>query len=179
MAELRRAEQAEAAKMIGVAEIVHLDRPDGELECNDALRAEVVRAIRRSRPDLVLAHDPRTLWREFRTRAFLGHTDHRAAGQATLDAIYPRCGNPNFFPEQLREPGLELWSPRNLWLFDTDEPELRVDITDAFERKLEALRLHESQKEAGGGLLEAARSVAARVGSPDRPAEAFKPLRLR
>ena len=103
---------------------------------------------------------------------------HTPLGQATLDALYPRSGNPNFYPEQLTE-GLELWSPARLWLFDTAEPDLRVDVTDGFARKLEALAHHESQQAAGGGLIEAARAVAARVGNSETPAESFKELKLR
>ena len=176
---VRRQEQARAAKAIGVAEVVHLDRPDGELVCDDALRADLVRALRRLRPDLVLTHDPTTLWQRLGRRTFLGHSDHRATGQAALDAIYPRARNPNFFPEQLAEPGLELWYPRELWLFDTPEPELRVDIGDVLERKLEALRCHESQRDSGGGLVETARAVAQALGGEGRVAEGFRALRLR
>lgn len=177
VARVRREEQARAAKAIGVAEVVHIDRPDGELVCDDALRAELVRALRRLRPDVVLTHDPTTLWQQFGGRTSLGHTDHRATGQAALDAIYPRAPNPNFFPEQLREPGLELWSPRELWLFDTPEPQQRVDIGGVFERKLEALRCHQSQGDLG--MDRAARALAEALGGEGRLAEGFRPLRLR
>lgn len=178
IAEVRRREQTEAAKLLGIHEVVRLDHPDGELVCDEVLRGELVRAIRSERPHVVLTHDPTTLWRTFGSRTFLGHTDHRAAGQATLDALYPRARSPHFFPEQLSTEGLDLWSPRELWLFDTQEADTRVDITPTLERKLEALRLHASQADAGGGLVEAARAVATRVGSPDAPAEGFRVLRL-
>lgn len=178
VAGLRREEQARAALALGIAEVVHLDHPDGGLVCDDGLRSALVRAIRRSRPELVLTHDPTTLWQTLGARSFLGHTDHRATGQATLDAIYPRAPNPNFFPEQLREEGLELWSPRELWLFDSALPDLRVEIGATLERKLEALGHHASQRAAGGGLVELARTFSLASGSPGRPAEVFRALAL-
>jgi LmbE family N-acetylglucosaminyl deacetylase len=174
---VRREEQARAAKILGIQRVVRLDRPDGELVCDDELRRELVRAIRSARPELLLAHDPRTLWTAYGSRAHLGHTDHRAAGQAVLDAVYPRAANPSFFPEQLSEEGLALWYPRELWLFDTATPDLRVDIASTLERKLAALREHASQ-DAGGSLVEAARALGSAVGRAGRPAEAFQALTL-
>ena len=175
---VRTEEQERAAKRIGIGEILYLERLDGELVCDNALRGELVRAIRRTRPDLILTHDPTTLWTMHGSRTFLGHTDHRAAGQAVLDSIYPRAANPNFFPEQLRE-GLDLWSPGHLWLFDTARADIRIDITDGLERKLASVAEHESQKDSAGGMVRAARALAERTGTPDRPAESFLALRLR
>ena len=175
---VRREEQERAAKRIGIGEIFWLKRLDGELVCDDALRGRIVREIRRARPDLVLTHDPTTLWTTHGSRTFLGHTDHRAAGQAVLDSIYPRAANPNFFPEQLRD-GLALWSPGYLWLFDTARADIRIDVADGLERKLAALEEHESQKDSAGGMVRAARGLAERTGTPDRPAESFLALRLR
>jgi LmbE family N-acetylglucosaminyl deacetylase len=176
---VRRGEQERAAAELGIKQVSSLGRSDGELVCDEALRADVVRAIRRVRPDLVLTHDPATRWRRFGSRTFLGHTDHRATGQAVLDAIYPRSGNPNFFPEQLDEPGIELWEPALLWLFDTADPDARVHIGAGLERKLAALRCHDSQSGSAGGLVEAAQRMAEAAGESGAPAETFQAHRLR
>jgi LmbE family N-acetylglucosaminyl deacetylase len=104
----------------------------------------------------------------------LGHSDHRAAGQALLDAVYPRAASPNFHPGAGGAP----WCPREIWLFDTDAADVTVDVSAAFERKLEALRAHASQESVAGGLVEAARDLATRHGSAERPAEGFVRLRI-
>lgn len=155
---VRGDEQAEAAGIIGFAESSNLGRPDGALANDEALRGQLASAVRRIRPDLVLAHDPRTLWSHYGGRAQPGHSDHRAAGQATLDAIYPRAASPNFYPEQLAERGLEPWYPRELWLFDTAQPDARIDASAGFARKLDALRAHRSQNR-DDGLVRGARAL--------------------
>jgi len=178
-AAVRRAEQQRAAAVLGVGEWIWLAYPDGSLTAGDPLRGDLVRELRRVRPELVLAHDPRTLWTRVGEIAHPGHSDHRAAGQATLDAIYPRSASPNFHPEHLGGEGaLKPWYPRELWLFDTAQPDLRVDATIGFARKQASLLAHASQEEAAGGLVAGARALGAHWGSAERPAEAFVRLRL-
>jgi LmbE family N-acetylglucosaminyl deacetylase len=178
-AAVRRAEQERAAAALGVDEWIWLAHPDGSLQPGDPLREDLVRNVRRARPELVLAHDPRTVWTLVGGIAQPGHSDHRAAGQATLDAIYPRSPSPNFHPDQLRGAGaLKLWYPREVWLFDTAQPDLRVDARDHFARKEASLLAHASQEEAVGGLVAAARALGAHWGSANGPAEAFVRLRL-
>jgi LmbE family N-acetylglucosaminyl deacetylase len=177
----RRAEQERAAATLGAEPWIGLGHPDGELTAGEPLRAELVHEIRRLRPELVLTHDPRTAWTVVDGLAQPGHSDHRAAGQALLDAVYPRAPSPNFYPWQLAGGwpggGVSLWYPREVWLFDTDRPDLRVDVGDTFARKIDLLRKHSSQ-DAAGGLVDQARRLAAHLGSPERPAEGFARLRL-
>lgn len=179
MTVVRHAEQDRAAAALGITKLERLGRRDGELVCDDPLRGALLEVIRRVRPELVLTHDPATLWRRFGKRTFLGHTDHRATGQAVLDAIYPRAGNPNFFPEHLEAPGTELFEPSHLWLFDTAAPDGRIDVRTTLDRKLAALREHESQQAAAGGLTEAAEKLAWNEGDRAFPAETFQFHRLR
>lgn len=177
-AAVRRAEQDAAAAALGVAQLVWLGHPDGELAPGDPLRAELALAVRRARPELVLAHDPQGLWTVVGGIAQPKHSDHRAAGQATIDSFYPRAGSPHYYTEQLAEHGLKPWYPRELWLFDTAAPDLRVDITDTFACKLDALRAHGSQEPVAGGLIAPARAYGAHWGTAERPAEPFIRLRL-
>jgi LmbE family N-acetylglucosaminyl deacetylase len=174
----RREEQEAAAGLLGVARLLWLGHPDGALAPGDPLRAELAAAVRRLRPELVLAHDPQGLWTVVGGIAQPKHSDHRAAGQAAIDAIYPRAASPHFYPEQLAEPALGPWYPRELWLFDTAAPDLRVEIGDTFLCKLDALRAHASQEAVAGGLVAPARAHAAHWGAPDLPAEPFVRLRL-
>jgi len=174
----RRAEQDAAAGLLGIARLVWLGVPDGELAPGDPLRAALVLEIRRTRPELVLAHDPRDFWTVVGGIAQPKHSDHRAAGQAAIDALYPRAASPHFHPEQLAEPGIKPWYPRELWLFDTAAPDLRVDVAGTFACKLDALRAHASQEAVVDGLIAPARAHAAHWGSAERPAEPFVRLRL-
>lgn len=174
----RRHEQAAAAEILGVSEVIHLTLPDGELSAGEPLRELLVAAIRRLRPQLVLGHDPRTWFKPAGDLTALGHSDHRAAGAATLDAVYPRAASRAFYPAQLRDPALAPWYPRELWLFDTAQPDFALDVGESFESKLAALRAHASQERGPGGLSEPSRAAALRAGSPDHPAETFVRLRL-
>ena len=58
---VRSGEQDRAAEELGIKRLQSLRRRDGEVVCDELLRADVVRAIRENRPDLVLTHDPATL----------------------------------------------------------------------------------------------------------------------
>jgi len=171
---VRRREQNDAAHTLGLAHVVNFGLTDGELEANEELWRLLVRQIRELRPEIVLSHDPRTLWTSVGGRMELGHSDHRAAGQALLDAIYPRAANPNFFPEL----GLDPWCPREIWLFDTTAPDLVLDVTDAWPRKLEALRAHVSQENVAGGLTGPALELARKFRDEERLGEGFLRLRL-
>ena len=73
------------------------------------------------------------------------HPDHRATGEIALSAIYPDAGNP-FAHRPLREDvGLDAWTVREAWLINSPQVSHYVDVTDTFERKVDAGRLHHSQ----------------------------------
>lgn len=75
LAAQRRKEQLAAAEAVGIAEVIFLDHPDGELGRATVLTETLVRLIRRLRPDRLLSWDP---WRRYQL-----HPDHRVAGLAT------------------------------------------------------------------------------------------------
>jgi len=170
---LRAREQRDAAAALGIAEVVWLGFSDGALAARDGLRRRLVELVRRVRPELVLSHDPRTLWTPLGDRVQMGHSDHRAAGHAVLDAVYPRALSRNFHPA-LGAP----WCPREVWLFDSAAPDHFVEAGDAFETKLAALRLHASQEAVAGGLTAAAARLAEHWARSGRASEAFTRLRI-
>jgi LmbE family N-acetylglucosaminyl deacetylase len=137
LVETRRREQIEAAAALGCGgEVVFLDRVDGELVADHATRAEVARAIRRLRPEVVLGHDP---WRRHRL-----HPDHRAAGRLAVDGIVA-ARDPFFHREQLGE-GLDVHRPAALLLFEAEETNHLEWVSEAdLQRKLVALEAHRSQ----------------------------------
>ncbi len=141
LAAVRKAEQRAAADVLGVSEIVHLDHPDGYLQPTLDLRREIVREIRRRRPDLVITQNPQ---RRLDHNPFIGHPDHLATGEATLAAVYPAARDRLNFPELIDE-GLEPWKVRQVLLTGVEEPNLWVDVEATFETALASLREHRSQ----------------------------------
>lgn len=178
LAEVRENEQRAAAAALGVKEIDFLGHPDGGLCADEALRREITRVIRRTRPHRVLIQSPELNW------AFLPdiHPDHRAAGEASLAAVYPDARNPRAYPELLLDEGLEPWAVSEIWVMTGPRPDTWVDVTDVFDRKLAALRAHVSQTAHRDTLADDIRTrlrVAAEAGGlPEgRLAEAFQVVR--
>jgi LmbE family N-acetylglucosaminyl deacetylase len=172
LAALREEEQRVAADVVGYAGITFLHQPDGALANDLALREQLVREIRTFRPDAVLATDPEVV---FYRDGGVNHADHRAAGMAAVDAVYPAARNPMAFP-WLAKAGLASHVVRRLYLFWPNEPNARVDVTATLARKLDALRAHESQIKEPERLEERIREWATEVGEPigAEAAEAFR-----
>ena len=176
MAALRESEQRAAAAAVGVTDVTFLGYPDGQLAVSYELRRDISRQIRRVRPQLILTASP---VRNFR-RAAASHPDHLAIAEATLCAVYPDARNPFAHPELLAEEGLDAWAVPEVWMTGGVEADHWVDITDAFELKLAALRAHASQtRHLGDGLEKMLRDWnggnAAAAGLPlGRLAEAYQ-----
>jgi LmbE family N-acetylglucosaminyl deacetylase len=162
LAALREAEQRTAAAIVGYAGITFLHQPDGALANDLALRELLVREIRTFRPDAVFATDPETL---FYGDGGINHADHRAAGMAAVDAVYPAARNPMAFPWLARE-GLAAHNVRRLYLFWSNHPTVRVDVSATIGRKIDALRAHPSQIHHPDQLGDRIRSWAAEEGEP-------------
>jgi LmbE family N-acetylglucosaminyl deacetylase len=161
LAALRETEQRAAAAIIGYAGVTFLHQPDGALANELSLREQLVREIRTFRPDAVFATDPDTL---FYKSGGINHTDHRAAGIAAVDAVYPAARNPMAFPWLARS-GLAAHRVRRLYLFWSDRSDTWVDVSATLDRKIEALRAHASQIRDPEGLAERIRSWAAEEGT--------------
>ena len=136
LAEIREEEQRAAAKALGVSTCVFLGYPDGFVEDTAELRGELVREIRRFKPDVVVTWDPYRLGHN--------HRDHRLTGQAALDAAYPLSRSHLYYPEHLAE-GLEPHRAKEALLAGSDRSNYHVDVSDFFHKKMKALRCHKSQ----------------------------------
>ena len=174
LAEIREKEQQDAADTLGVKEVVFLRHPDGELEDTREFRGQLVREIRRHRPDAVLCPDP------FRQTFYL-HRDHRICGQVTLDAVFPYARDHLHFQELTRM-GLETHKVGTILLWRAEEPETFSDIADTLDLKCQALLCHHSQvsnpgRDATEFLRKHAKSLGERGGL--EYAEAFRRIDLR
>jgi LmbE family N-acetylglucosaminyl deacetylase len=172
--ERRRVEQARAAARLG-AELVRLGYEDGMLQPTIALRRDLVRVIRQVKPYRVVAGDP-TVW--FRHGMYINHPDHRVAGQAAVEALYPAVRKHSFFPELLAD-GCQPHVVSEVWLGPTDHPDTFVDIGDVFDEKIALICEHASQFPREPARAAFTR-IAAEAGRPRgiALAESFRTLRL-
>ena len=141
---IREAEQSEAARIVGVNEVIYLREPDGMLENTMELRKRLVREIRRFKPEAVIVMDPTLVWVG---DGYINHPDHRAAGAAAIDAIFPAAGQPNLF-EELKEEGLRAHKVRKVYSQSWGENgknNIYVNISDVIDLKIAALKAHKSQ----------------------------------
>ncbi len=174
LAKIREEEQLRAAEVLGVEPVVFLGYPDGGLEDTREFRREVVRAIRRFRPDLLVSQTP------FPTlNLYASHRDHRTAGRVALDAVYPFARDHLHFPELLAE-GLTPHKVLEVYLMNHEEPDVWVDISETVETKLKALRCHASQLADPEAVEARVRQWSAEHGRAKGVAyaEAFKRIRL-
>lgn len=141
LAQIREEEQRAAGKVLGVANFVFMGYPDGYLEHTLELRRDLARVIRTHRPEVVICFDPTN---RFLSDNYVNHPDHRASGDATIDAVFPSARDRLTFPELLAD-GLEPHKVAQLWLGASAQPNTFVDIGDTLDLKLNALRAHPSQ----------------------------------
>ncbi|MEZ5281863.1 MAG: PIG-L deacetylase family protein [Acidimicrobiales bacterium] len=139
----RQAEQRAAARELGATgQVVFLGWPDGELDSGLRQRSQVAYWIRKLRPDVVLGHDP---WKRWRL-----HPDHRNAGWLACDGVVA-ARDPFFFPEH----DIAHHRPQALLLFESEEPDLAIDVTGFADHKTNALLAHESQFETTHDIADA------------------------
>ena len=163
---IRQKEQRSAAKVLGVDDIKFLNYPDGYLTPDINLRRDITRVIRTIRPDILVTCDPQTL---FTANAGLNHPDHRAAGQATLDAVFPAARDHLNFIELWKDEKLGPHIVREVWVCGTLEPDIILDVTETWEIKIQALFEHTSQIGDPEKLAERMRNRRTADSTPEKP----------
>jgi len=130
--ELRAKEAAKAAKVMGVSVRENMGFPDGGIENTPETRAKVAMVIRKLKPQIVITHSLHGR-----------HPDHPIVAQLARDAC---------FVAGLKkvEPKVPAHRPRKVihalsFREDNQKPTFVVDISDAFEKKLEAIGCYKSQ----------------------------------
>src|SRR4030088_2039153 len=109
---IREREQRAAARVLGVKTVEFLGYKDGHLSADLKLRRDIVRMIRKHKPELVITHTPGRV-----IDAPMGgsHPDHIAVGEATFAAVYPDSRNPRRFRALLNE-GLKPHEVKEVWV---------------------------------------------------------------
>ena len=134
--ETRYQEAATAAAILGVQVRENLKMRDGFFKNDEAHQLQLITAIRKYQPDIVLAnvlHDR--------------HPDHGRAGKLIADSCFlsgltkietkDETGNPQ-----------QRWRPAYVLHYIQDwyhEPDLLVDITDVFEQRMESVKAYGTQ----------------------------------
>ena len=153
LVELRYEEQMEAAAAVGVRDVRFLGYPDGHLQATLELRRDITRIIRETKPYRVVCQDPTSV---FVHRSYVNHPDHRAAGEASIYAVFPSAETRPIFPELLAE-GFEPHKVSELYLNLSPTPTHYHDISSAIDLKMQALSAHVSQLGAGEDFENGAR----------------------
>lgn len=129
---LRAKEAANSAKVMGVSFRENLGFPDGGIQNTPDTRAKVAVVIRRLKPKIVITHSQHGR-----------HPDHPTVAQLVRDAC---------FVAGLKKIASEFAPHRPLKVIhalsfreDNQKPTFVVDITESFEKKLEAIGCYASQ----------------------------------
>lgn len=141
VAKIRIEEQKRAAQSLGVVSVDFLDYEDGYLLPDIEMRKNVVRIIRKYKPHILVTCDPSNL---FPSKQYINHPDHRYAGQVVIDAVFPAAGNRFFFPVLLDE-GYLIHEVDEVWMSLTNQPDVKLDVSEYWADKIKALKQHASQ----------------------------------
>jgi bacillithiol biosynthesis deacetylase BshB1 len=130
--ELRAREAETAAKLMGVSVRENMGLPDGGIVNTPETRARIAVVIRKVRPSVVITHSLHGR-----------HPDHPVVAQLVRDACFV-AGLKKI------EPGSPPHRPRKVlhalsFREDHQKPTFVVDITEAFEKKLQAVAAYASQ----------------------------------
>jgi LmbE family N-acetylglucosaminyl deacetylase len=137
LAKVREDESREAARLLGVKNLVFLRHDDCTLVPTLELRRELVREIRRHRPEVLICGDPQVWFHEDR---YINHPDHRAAAAAALEAVFPCAEMELLWPEEGPPHKVQA-----VYIGSTTAPNVRIDISGTLEVKIAALKAHKSQ----------------------------------
>lgn len=133
---IRAEEQIQSAAAVGVSVVEFLDHPDGLVINNIELRRDLAGAIRRHRPEVIIASNYRERWSE---TGPWNHVDHRELGRALPDAVRD-AANRWLFTET-GQPWSEVrWIAYNA----STEPTHAVDVTDHLAAGIASLECHQT-----------------------------------
>ena len=117
--------------------MIFLRHSDQGLEDEPSFRKEILRLILTYRPEVVATCDPSN-------PPYISNRDHRVCGRVVMDAVWPTAQAPNTYRDLLAQ-GLKLHRVKEMLLWAAGAPNVRYDISDTFEMKMKACRIHQSQ----------------------------------
>lgn len=154
---VRSQELHEAAKVLGISDVLILNHPDGDLRWDHVreLHRDIVAAIAAYKPEVVITFDEDGLYWHL---DHIGVYERTSTAVASLGADAPALYHVTMPRGVMRElaqaAAARGWAPAGstfwgiapeLFGLETDHPTLTVDVRDWAERKLAALRCHRTQ----------------------------------
>ncbi len=130
---IRKKESTNAAKILGVDDLVWLDYPDAGDYSENEVKMDIIEWIRKVKPDLIMTTDP-FLPYEF-------HPDHLKTGRAVAEAAL-FYNNP--IVKKIDKP-YEPYKLTAIAFFFTAFPNQFVCVDEQWERKFQAIYEHKSQ----------------------------------
>ncbi len=134
--ETRYAEAARAAEIIGVSVRENLKMRDGFFRNDEAHQLELIRVIRRYRPEVVIGNILKDR-----------HPDHGRAGQLISDACF-LSGLRRIETTDSDGKVQEKWRPKYYLQYLQDwyhEPDFLVDISEVFEQRMDSIKAYSTQ----------------------------------
>ncbi len=176
LAAIRKSEQEEAAKALGVKKVFFLNHPDTQLVSDLKLKEEIVRIIRTVKPNIVITMDPTFYF----DQDFINHTDHRAVALAAMDAVFPLSRDRLTFLEH-EKAGLTPHKVEEILFTSFGGGEFFVDISKTIDKKIKALSSHKSQFGNFADVEKRIRERAGEIGKKAgfKAAESFKRVAIR
>lgn len=173
LAKIREEEAEKSADILGIKDIFFLKFKDGEIENIPILRKEIVKVIRRIKPDIIFSFDPAGLNFE---NPYRSHRDHRVAAETVFDAVYPAAGSISFFPELAKQKYLP-HQVEEIWFFATEKTNRIIDISQTMRLKLKALFQYTSQVDPAA-VEKRVKSMARRFAGKKKYVEAFRVMKF-
>jgi len=139
IAQMRAKEGDKSARILGIKEVINLGYPCQSAPKSREVFQECVRLIRFYKPDVIFTH-----YYEDK------HRDHRAVSEITDEArwkatedLLPQLGKPYYVHHLYYYEVLEHFT----------HPSLVIDVTSTFAKKVQALKVHQSQSKILKGVI--------------------------
>lgn len=138
-AQTRKQEAADAAKILGVDIRENLAMADGFFQNNETHQRKIITALRAYQPEIVLCNAVEDR-----------HPDHGRSSKLVADAAF-LSGLMKIDTEQNGKPQTA-WRPKYVFSYIQDrmlQPDFVIDISDVFDRKIEAIKAYRTQFHTG------------------------------
>ena len=133
--EIRKAEAADAAKILGVDVRGNLEMADGFLQNDEVHQRKIISSIRTYQPEIILCNAPEDR-----------HPDHGKSSKLVADAAF--LSGLMKIETELNGYLQHSWRPKYVFRYIQDrflQPDFVVDITAVFEQKIEAIKAYKTQ----------------------------------
>lgn len=134
-AETRKTEAADAGNILGVEVRENLGMADGFFQNDEIHQRKIITALRTYQPEIILCNAPEDR-----------HPDHGRSSKLVADAAF--LSGLKKIQTSLNGKDQDAWRPKYVFRYIQDrmlQPDFVIDITDVFEKKIEAIKAYKTQ----------------------------------